>query len=266
MSKGYVAPVAAILILAMLSGCISSSGCEFELVGFDYERAYDDVVELCKYPHRLTGSQYLENGMAYFVDEMKDAGLEAHIEYYPLTCFDILDASLALVRYDLLGLIPIDKTEFRHGDDFIVQGFSGSTDGAVVASIAFAGNGTEQAYEEAGNVSGKAVVISYEQGGAGYNAAYLNAARNGAALNVMQNRRYNPASGYPPIGVAAGAYDENGNYVPYPDIYPDLIIPTIMVSNATGNAIRNATSGGFSLFSYKLEFDIDVLCGMIREI
>lgn len=263
-----IRPTAAILLSVMLSlsisGCVStnSGASDFEIIGFDHIRAFGDIVELCKIGPRLSGTENEAKGTEYFVNEFEDAGLSnVHVEYFEMVCYEVERASLALVRYDVLGFTEMSRMQFIHGEDFILQGYSGSTNGPVLLDVVYAGNGTEAGYENAPEVAYKAAIVQ-KSPAVSYSTALLNAANSGASANIFHNVNIHPGLDCPPISFGASGRDEDGTFVTYPEAYPGKSIPSMMVSNATGQAILdaiNTTAIPGTLFTqYKLEIDVSV--------
>lgn len=247
-----------LLVLLLFSGCTARKPKDFTITEFDWERAYGDILALCSFGPRLSGSENEAKGVEYIISQLKDAGVSVHVEYFNLTCYDVKQASMALVQYDPLGLIPINRTEFQYGKDFILQGYSGSTDGTETFDIIFAGDGTNESYEDK-DVKEKAVIVQ-KNASVSFSSAYFNAAAHGASANLFHNTGIHPELDYPPISVTAVGKIGNET-VPYPDAYPDMLIPSMMISNKTGQTILNAINQTVPLFKYRLEMNISVWIG-----
>ena len=268
--------VLAAALFPALSGCLSTRNAQynFQIIDFDWERAYGDLSMICEFGPRLSGGEGEKKATAYFVRQFEDAGLsDVHVEYFETTCYEVEHASMALVKYDLLGAVELNRTQFAHGSDFILQGYSGSTNGIQSFEIIYAGDGTNASYDATGDVSGKAVIIQ-KNSSVSFSVAYLNAALRGAAANLFHNTAIHPELGCPPISFSASGKNQNGETVPYPDAYPDKLIPSMMISNATGQAILKAINETLvppippvppappapqiNAFNYKLELDVKV--------
>lgn len=226
----------AVLIVAMIL-CASAAVYSFsfpqnrprELIGFDSERAYKDESALTQIGPRVPGTDAGLAGAEYVRDEFANIGLaNVEMEDHELTTFQVNSASLSLIVAQLRN--PVRKT-YVHITDFVLYQYSGSTNGDLRLEIVDVGNGTEEAFHGA-DVAGKAVISTLQ--------CLPRAAQHGALAVLVQNTRLAAEMGYPPYSGGLYGSDSNGDSIPYPDAYPNAVVPTCAVSGEVGNEIRDA--------------------------
>jgi hypothetical protein len=241
----------------------------YEIVGFDYNRAYNDLVVLTGVgENRLTGTDNEKKAAEYILGEFTKAGLSnPHIEEFPATLYEVNSASLSIVEYNpLLGIPKFngDVKNYVHKSDFTVQSYSGTKKWSSFeddVGAVYVGNGTDpNLYKDA---SGKAVIATnkdaYAENAHGHTQLYIDAGLAGASLNIIQNQIIHPESDFKPISFSMGVYNSDGHMIPFPDSenyskadYAHL--PSVMVSNRVGGEIRDKVISG----TYKIRFSIDV--------
>jgi carboxypeptidase Q len=249
--------VAVVLLLVLSSaGFYALSGSKAgstALVGFNPDEAYKDMEALCAIGPRVPGTEQDLEAAQYVQSRFTEAGLrDVRIEEYPVTTFKVNSASLSLIR---LGLrTPVVKN-YEHIKDFVLYEYSGSTSGDVRLEIVDVGNGTEEAFQGV-DVTGKAVLTTMQ--------CLPRAAEKGALAVIVQNVRLGEQYGFPPYNGGLYASDSSGNSIPYPDGYPDSVIPTCSVSKAIGDEIRDAIQNARripvfgSTVQIQLNFDVPI--------
>jgi len=220
------------------------------LLGFDADTAYSDLEYLCNIGPRTPGSPEDETGALYVQSRFQEAGLlNVRIEEYRVTTFQVNSASLSLLNLQLRETVRKDYTHIR---DFVLYQYSGSTGGTLRLEIVDVGNGTEEAFGGV-DVTGKAVLSTQQ--------CLPRAAEKGARAVIVQNTRLAAELGYPPYSGGLYGADANGDSIPYPDAYPNAVVPTCAVSMAVGNEIRDAMNGSRRLpvvgSTVRMEFNFD---------
>lgn len=245
---------------------------EYYVVDFNEDRAYKDEKKLVSFGPRFTGTANEYSTAKYIAEEFEKAGLsDVKIEQYESTLYEVINAEFSLriyYRVDTpLGPIEYEKsrTDYVHKEEFILQAYSGSTDGEQSFDIVNAGNGTDEAYQGI-DVQGKAVIVTND--GRDKNNTtlsntqlLLNAHKYGAVVNIIHNVRFNKDNDYAPISVGAFAPSEDGKHsIPFPDKYPDIKIPSLMVSKGVGDEINDAinNSDSFNYPKVVLNFDVPI--------
>jgi len=223
------------------------------IIGFDYQRAYQDGLYLIKNGPRLAGTEEEYRAAYYIEQEFKKAGLEnVHIENYTVDLYEVNSASLGLQAFSMeKGFI--DKN-YRHLYDFTVLGYSGSTDGEESFDVVFVGNGTEEAYQQAGDVSGKAVLVKTD-GSLTYTELYIQAMNHSAAASVIYGDRLKAIARTSTI-----PDKENGGVKPITSEYDqEELIPHLMLSLKIGEEIRSWVENSTDPGEYcQLNIDFDV--------
>ena len=223
------------------------------IIGFDHLRAYEDGEYLIADGPRLAGTSQEHRGAEYIRDQFEEAGLSnAHIENYTMELYEVNGASLNLRAYSPTS--PLINKNYRHLYDFAVMGYSGSTSGNDNFDIVFVGNGTDDAYAQAGDVSG-AVALARTDGSLGYTQLYIQAMNHSAGASIIYGDRANP------ISRTSAVADEDGEGVkPISSEYDNNeLIPHMMVSIAAGDEIksRNENYSGLGE-SCELNINVDV--------
>ena len=223
------------------------------IIGFDYERAYEDGEYLIADGPRLAGTEQEYRGAEYIKEQFEEAGLSnVHIEDYTVELYEVNRARLNLQAYSPVSP-PIDK-DYRHLYDFAIMGYSGSTNGNDNFDIVFVGNGTDEAYAQAGDVSG-AVALARTDGTLSYTQLYIQAMNHSTGASLIYGDRTNP------ISRTSAVKDEDGEGVkPISSEYNNNeLIPHMMLSIAVGEEIksRNEDYNGLGE-SCELNINVDV--------
>jgi hypothetical protein len=99
------------------------------------------------------------------------------------------------------------------------------------------------------------------------------AAVKGATAVLVQNTRLAAELDYPPYSGGLYGSDENGDNIPYPDAYPDGVLPTCALSRAVGEEIRDAINSsrhlpllGTGTVWVELDFDTNIGPGAIYNV
>ncbi len=202
---------------------------EITIIDFDPDRAYADEVYLCAEGPRMSGSENELRGAQYVVDQFQAAGLEnAHLENYSVTMFEVNNANVRFRAENLNN--GVEDRNLRHDNDFVVLGYSGSTNGNDIFDVVFVGNGTEESYAGK-DVTGRAALV-YSDGSLTYSELYLQALNHSAGASIIyENREY-------PIFKTSVETDENGEIIPFADAHQNLI-PHFMMSKKVGEEIRH---------------------------
>jgi hypothetical protein len=219
------------------------------LIEFDHEAAGNHVRELVKWGPRMSGSEEERMGAEYILSQFQEAGLdEAYIETYSVPMFEVRTAEVSLVPYmrPLYNLPnPVaSPIQFRHLEEFVMQGYSGSyrwssfRDDLTVYNI---GDGTDDSRYS--NVRGQVCFIEQTAETPPNSEVYNKAYQAGARAIILQNCWRGENIGYLPM------FKTNQNPIEYED-YPD--IPFFMVSRDMGNRILENKP------QYKLRLNIDV--------
>jgi acetylornithine deacetylase/succinyl-diaminopimelate desuccinylase-like protein len=213
--------------IAFYSVSRSSSG--YHLVGFDCGEAYVDIEYLTGIGPRVPGTEEDLEGAEYVKSRFLEAGLsDVHIEEHTITTFEVNSASLSLITLELGSQI---YSNYVHIQDFVLYQYSGSTNGDLYLEIVDVGNGSEENFAGL-DVEGKAV-ISTEQ-------ILPRAVEHGVRAIIVQNIGAGEELGYPPYCGGLYGSDENGDNIPYPDAYPNAVVPTCAVSIGVGDEIKEA--------------------------
>lgn len=254
------AVVAAVLIVAVIA--YSVSGKErvrsYQVISIDEERVYDDILYLTSFENRLSGTENEDITAEYIYKQFLDAGLSGvKIEEYEATLYEVNHASMSLVIYRFFNQFPEVK-EYEHLEDFVLQSYSGSTDGEVSFEIVDVGDGSNESYEGK-DVDGKAVIVTND-GGISYTQLMLNAWNHGAGVNIIHNVVINEEFDYRPINVGAYASADDGHGAPLPDVYPECRIPSVMVSKRVGDEIKEAinTLNPLGRAEIRINFDVTI--------
>jgi hypothetical protein len=235
----------ALLVVAILlaAGCsavwysmAASQSRSISLIGFDQDRAFGDCEYLCNLGPRVPGSAQDEQSALYVQSKFQDAGLsKVHLEEFQETTFQVDSANLSLITIQARGNIV---TTYTHLKDFVLYQYSASTAGDLRFEIADVGNGSEEAFNGV-DVTGKAVLTTAQ--------CLPRAAEKGARAVIVQNVRLGEQTGWPPYAGGLYGTDANGDNIPYPDAYPNDVVPTCAVSRAVGDEIRDAINGSRKL-------------------
>jgi len=124
--------IAAIVVAAVVlnAGSIIGGGQHYTLIGFDVQAVTGDVSSLISNGPRMTGSESEYIGCVYIADQFKEAGLsDVEIVTYDHMLFEVGEASVSIVEYGPFMRVPKvggELKEYRHIEDFVIQGFSGS--------------------------------------------------------------------------------------------------------------------------------------------
>jgi len=250
----YGIPVAVIvLVLAFAvvlnAGSFIHSEDPVTIIDFDHEAAGNHVRELVQWGPRMSGSEEERMGADYILSRFQEAGLdEAYIETYSVTMFEVITAEVSLVPYmrPLYNLPnPVqDQIHFRHIEEFVMQGYSGSfhwtsfRDDLTVYNI---GDGTDDS--QYANTRGQVCLIEQTADTPPNSEVYVKAYQAGARAIILQNCWRGENLGYLPM------FKTNQNPIDYDD-YPD--IPFFMVSKDMGDRILDGQP------EYRLRLNIDV--------
>ncbi|MFW3146522.1 MAG: M28 family peptidase [Thermoplasmatota archaeon] len=245
---------ALILILALVidAGSFIHSDNPIILIEFDHEAAGNHVRELVQWGPRMSGSEEERLGAEYILSQFQEAGLdEAYIETYSVPMFEVITAEVSLVPYmrPLYNLPnPLGSSiQFRHIEEFVMQGYSGSygwnsfRDDLTVYNI---GDGTDDS--QYANTMGRVCFIEQTADTPSNSEVYVKAYEAGARAIILQNCWRGENIGYLPM------FKTNQNPIHYED-YPD--IPFFMVSKDMGDTIIENQP------QHKLRLNIDVRIG-----
>jgi len=254
--KEAMIAMAAILVATLM--VISAFPRDRPLVDIEVDegRAYNDLEVITSYGHRLTGSAEEALASEYIAQQFRDAGLvNVADETYDQTSFEVNSVFISLDSNSFAGT---NTHILDHPRDFSVQAYSGSTSG-VTAAVVSVGDGSEASFDAAGNIAGM-VVVADPGPGVKYTDVYYQAAKRGAAA-ALSVTRIAPDHA---IAASASFKDERGHAVVYPDVHPDLLIPSAQVSPPTYDAIMEGIDGDRVLplightFTITLRFDVTV--------
>ena len=254
---GFAIAAVVILIIASVvvySTIVSSKGDPLTLVGFDPDAAYADMQALCAIGPRGPGTEEDLEGAQYVEGKFTEAGLsDVHIEEYPVTTYRINSAEMSLITLSIRGQVV---TDYTHLEDFVLYEYSGSTNGILRLEIVNGGDGSEEALS-AIDCDGKAVITTMQ--------CLPRAVEHGARAVIVQNLRLGEQYDYPPYQGGLYGGDSNGDSIPYPDAYPDAVVPTCSVSKAVGDEILGAIDSvgtipiiGISRVWIQLNFDTTI--------
>lgn len=256
--KAIIAVVVAILVLSTAFYTLTRNDdddVEIIIIDYDWERAYADGEALVSNGPRLAGTDGEYQGAEYIAGQFALANLSnVHIENFTVTLYEVNDASLHIQGYsNSKGAI---NKNYQHTVKFVVLGYSGSTTGEDDFEIAFVGNGTDEAYAEAGNVQGMAVLAKTD-GTLSYTQLYRQAINHSAGANIIYGDRYLP------ISKTAALKDEvNGGAIPITDVVDENdLIPHMMVSMGTGAEIKSwaeNSTGALEYCELNIDFDITI--------
>jgi aminopeptidase YwaD len=247
--------VVLILLLSFIAlYTVSKLNSGYHLVDFDSDEAYVDMEFLTGIGPRVPGTPEDLEGAEYVKSRFEEAGLsDVHIEEHSVTTFEVNSASLSLITLEPGAEII---KNYAHLDDFILYQYSGSTNGDLTVEIVDAGNGSEEAFSEV-DVNGKAVIVTER--------SLPRAAEFGAVAVIVHNVRLGEQMGYPPYSGGIYGTDENEDNIPYPDAYPNAVVPICSVSKAVGDEIKDAISNartfpllGVGSIWVQLNFDTDI--------
>jgi len=223
------------------------------IIDFDYQRAYEDGLYLIDEGPRLAGTSQEHRGAEYIRDQFEEAGLSnAHIEDYTVELYEVNTARLNIRAYSPTS--PLINENYQHLYDFAIMGYSGSTSGTDNFDIVFVGNGTNEAYAQAGDVSGSAV-LARTDGTLSYTQLYIQAMNYSAGASLIYGDRAHP------ISRTSSVWDEDGEGVkPISEEYDhNELIPHMMLSIEVGDEIksRNENYSGVGE-SCELNINVDV--------
>jgi len=227
------------------------------IISFNETHAYEHEENLYDLGPRTAGTPAELDGAYYIYDRFVEAGLHnVHMEEFTQTLYEVNGGSehddAYLYVQAVTDTIIIDE-EYDHKEDFMVLGYSGSTHGTETYDVVYVGNGTDEAYAEAGDVSGMAVLV-LNDGTYGSTASIYLQAMNHSAAAVMQ---YNPGR-EAPISKTAVFENQDRELVPLPEYYPDAeLIPHMMLSAEKGGDLRDAAENVDTVGEY-CEVDIDL--------
>lgn len=269
MSKKGLQRLLAVIVVLLVIGTsaavysfVAPKGHALVLIGFDQDRAYADESALCDIGPRVPGTDADLKGAEYVEGAFTKAGLSGvRIEEHTLTTFKVNSASLMLMVAQLRN--PTYKS-YAHITDFVLYQYSASTNGDLRLEIADVGNGTEEAFAGQ-DVTGKAVLTTLQ--------CLPRAAEHGARAVIVQNLRLAAELDYPPYSGGLYGGDANGDSIPYPDAYPDAVVPTCAVSKSVGDEIRAAIQNarhiplvGKGTVYVQLNFDTTIQKGSIYNV
>ncbi len=259
----YLAVLAVcILIMTSTSGCFGGDDDEkrIKVIEFNYDKSWDDIHFIVGKDDRFGGGMGELEAAVYVEEKFKEAGLaNVKIHNFSVPCYEVNDAYLALIEYDNFGVDSI--TEYDHMYEFTVQGYSGSrayNDWTDDVPIIHCGNGSDDSlYADA---DGKAVIVTSD-GDLSFTELWIKAWENGAAANIIHNVHIHEKLDFVPIGFT-GALVRDNHSVAVVDVYPDLDIPSMMVSYDVGDEIQWKAQDSIDHIIWgdtvKLRIDFDV--------
>jgi aminopeptidase YwaD len=234
--------VVIIATVGVLGFSNSRENSDYTIIGFDSDRAYSDCEYLTSLGPRLAGTDEEYQGAMYIKSQFEDAGLQnVHLENFEALLYEVNSASVSLVTYGPLGIMPSLVDEpivYAHTLDFVVQGYSGSyswssnNDDLEIVDL---GDGNDDTQWE--SAQGSAGIISQDTGVASNTELFFKAEDFGLG-------RIGEELGYLPISKSTGLPNDESDY-------PDL--PFFMVSNDVGEEIKEGITSNM-----KLRLDIDV--------
>ncbi len=225
------------------------------IIDYDWERAYQDGEELVSNGPRLAGTMGEYQGADYIASQFELANLSnVHIESYTVTLYEVESASLNIRA--LSNEKGVIDRNYQHMYKFVVLGYSGSTSGTDSFEVAFVGNGTDDAYSQAGDVSGKAVLVKTD-GTLSYTQLYCQAMNHSAGANMIYGGRIMP------ISKTSALKDEvNGGAKPITDEYnQNQLIPHMMLSMGAGKEIKSWSENSTGPTEYceiNINFDVTI--------
>jgi len=229
------------------------------IISFNETRAFQHEEVLYNLGPRTAGTAAEEEGALYIADQFANAGLSSvHIEVFEKTLYEVNGGNEHNDAYiyvqAVTNSIIIDE-EYDHTRDFMVLGYSGSTGGTETYDVVYVENGTDEAFAQAGNVVGRAVLV-VNDGTLGNGQIYMQAINHSAAA-VMQ---YNPTR-EAPISKTAIFVDSDNQFVPLPEFFPDAnLIPYLMLSAEKGADVRDAAESVNTIGEYcEVDIDFDVI-------
>jgi hypothetical protein len=228
---------------------------EIVIIGFDWERAYGDGLILVANGPRLAGTRAEYEGAEYIASQFEAANLsDVHIENFTVTLYEVNSASLNLRAYS--NEKGFEDKDYHHTTKFVVLGYSGSTSGTDSFDVVFVGNGTDEAYAQAGDVTGSAVLVRTD-GTLSYTQLYMQAMNHSAGANIIYGDRKMP------ISKTSALRDEvNGGAKPITDEYGENeLIPHMMVSMGAGEEIRSwneNSTGALEYCELNINFDVTI--------
>ncbi len=242
--------VTVILVAAIVlnAGSILGGGKQYVLIGFDVKMARSDVEELISNGPRMTGSDSELLGCEYIASQFKEAGLsDVRTETYDHMLFSVDEVSVSIIEYGPMMRLPkvggVQK-QYRHIEDYVIQGFSGSItwnnfrDDLMIVNV---GDGNDAAAFSAAN--GQAAFVEQTAESPHNNEMFELAYRSGAEALVLQNLFQGEEVGYLPFFKSTRAPEPGEDY-------PD--IPFFMVSKDMGDEMLLKAS------THKLRLDINV--------
>ncbi|MEE9151565.1 MAG: M20/M25/M40 family metallo-hydrolase [Thermoplasmata archaeon] len=223
----------------------------YTLIGFDYERAYEDEEVLTSLGPRLAGTNEEFQGALYIKSQFEEAGLDnVHIEDYEILLYEVNEASVSLIQYLPLGNLPspfVEPVEYVHTVDFVVQGYSGSYEWSSYSDdleIVDIGDGSEETLWQ--DAESKAAIINQDIGVPSNTELFFKASDHGLSALILHNTRFGEELGYLPISKSSGLPSDIADY-------PD--IPFFMVSRDVGDQMAEGIDSGMKL---RLDFDVTV--------
>ena len=253
-----LAVVLAVLIIGTSFYALALNDDEEEdviIIEYDWQRAYADGEELVSNGPRLAGTQNEYEGAEYIAEQFALANLSnVHIENFTITLYEVNSASLNIRAYSNEKGV-VDK-DYQHRYKFVVLGYSGSTSGTDSFEVVFVGNGTDEAYSQAGDVSGRAALAKTD-GTLSYTQLYMQAMNHSAGANLIYGDRQMP------ISKTAALTDEvNGGVRPITDEYDqNELIPHMMLSMGAGEDIRSwneNSTGALEYCELNINFDVTI--------
>ncbi|MCU0798591.1 MAG: M28 family metallopeptidase [Candidatus Thermoplasmatota archaeon] len=251
-SAAAVMVVIVVAAIALNAGTILGGDRDYVLIGFDVRMARTDVETLISNGPRMTGSQSEYEACSYIASQFKEAGLvDVNIEKYDHMLFSVNEVSVSIIEYGPMMRLPKvggEQKEFRHIEDYVIQGFSGSTtwnnfrDDLEIVNV---GDGNDAAAFSA--ASGRAAFVEQTAESPHNNDLFDIAYQSGAEALVLQNLFQGEEVGYLPFFKSTMAPEPGQDY-------PD--IPFFMVSKDVGNEMLSKT------MTHKLRLDINVQIGM----
>jgi len=247
-----------VVLLVAIMVLISVQNVDVLLV-YDEEAAFEDILALEEIGPRVTGSDAELRGAEYTASVMRDIGLQnVHIEEYEQTLYEVNSASMSLLVREQFS--PTwTRTVYRHGHDFYLTSFSGSTAGTVSYEVVDVGHANDDDYQ--GVAAGGRAVIATKVGAS--QTQLRQACNHGATVNIMHNHHHSEHLGY--VAYQGGTYASDPTKTgvrTYPDDNSDCLLPSMVVSLAVGKQIREAINDSVILpgvgSNVLIELDFDV--------
>jgi len=240
----------------------------YPIIDFDYSRAYDDLQYLAgDLPNRASGTDNERQAAEYISGEFNASGLtNVIIHEFPWLLYEpegqpILNIIYQEQEYILgqpIGWSDNEGMNLQHHENFTILGFSG-TENANDIELAFVGNGSEDNYTAAGDVSGMAVLVESDNS-LSYSQIYHQALNHSAAVSLIFDQHRVVPIAKTSIGPDLDN-DDVEHMIPFPTAYgysPNDLIPHLMLDNATGYQMIEWIESASNDDDQRVVADIDV--------